>query len=76
MFIGGLNGNTSPEGLKTYFEQFGEVSECMIMKDAITKRSRGFGFITFKDAESVDKVLAKDKHMLDEKNVRFFLFIK
>lgn len=40
MFIGGLSGNTTPENLKSYFEQFGTVSECMIMKDAITKRSR------------------------------------
>ena len=40
MFIGGLSGTTTPENLKTYFEKFGAVSECMIMKDAITKRSR------------------------------------
>lgn len=40
MFIGGLSGQTSPDNLKKYFEQFGEITECMIMKDAITKRSR------------------------------------
>ncbi len=40
MFIGGLSGQTTPDNLKKYFEQFGPVSECMIMKDAITKRSR------------------------------------
>ena len=40
MFIGGLSGTTTPDNLKTYFEKFGAVSECMIMKDAITKRSR------------------------------------
>lgn len=40
MFIGGLSGQTTPENLKKYFEQFGNVAECMIMKDAITKRSR------------------------------------
>ena len=40
MFIGGLSGQTTPENLKKYFDQFGPVSECMIMKDAITKRSR------------------------------------
>ena len=31
--------------------------------------SRGFGFITFKDANSVDNVLATEVHMLDEKQV-------
>jgi len=69
MFIGGLSGQTTPENLKRYFEQFGPVSECMIMKDAITKRSRGFGFITFADSVSVDKVLEQDKHILDEKAI-------
>ncbi|CAF1414207.1 unnamed protein product [Adineta ricciae] len=69
MFIGGLSWQTTPENLKNYFTQFGEVLECMIMKDAITKRSRGFGFITFKDANSVENVLAKDVHMLDEKQI-------
>lgn len=69
MFIGGLSGQTTPENLKKYFETFGPVSECMIMKDAITKRSRGFGFITFSDAASVDKVLEVEKHVLDEKTV-------
>lgn len=69
MFIGGLSGLTTPENLKKYFEQFGPVSECMIMKDAITKRSRGFGFITFADSSSVDKVLEQGKHVLDEKAI-------
>jgi hypothetical protein len=31
--------------------------------------SRGFGFITFKDINAVEKVLGKDVHMLDEKQV-------
>jgi len=39
------------------------------MKDAITKRSRGFGFITFSDAVSVDKVLEIEKHTLDDKTI-------
>jgi RNA recognition motif-containing protein len=72
MFVGGLSGQTTPDNLKKYFEQFGEVGECMIMKDAITKRSRGFGFITFKEASSVDRVLDKDKHILDDKFVSLY----
>jgi len=69
MFIGGLSGTTTPDNLKTYFEKFGAVSECMIMKDAITKRSRGFGFITYSDPNSVEKVLEEEKHILDEKTI-------
>lgn len=69
MFIGGLSGQTTPDNLKSYFEKFGAVSECMIMKDAITKRSRGFGFITFSDPASVDKVIELEKHILDEKAI-------
>ncbi len=28
------------EGLKGYFEQYGEVSDCVIMQDAMTKKPR------------------------------------
>lgn len=30
----------SAEGLKEYFCKFGEVKECMVMRDPVTKRSR------------------------------------
>lgn len=69
MFIGGLSWQTSQESLRDYFGQFGEISECMIMKDPMTKRSRGFGFITFTDSTSVDKVLANGPHELDSKMI-------
>lgn len=28
------------EGLREYFSQFGEVKECLVMRDPLTKRSR------------------------------------
>ena len=43
LFIGGLSYETSDEGLKNYFEQFGEVVDCIVMKYKDTNRSRGFG---------------------------------
>lgn len=69
MFIGGLSWQTSPESLRDYFSRFGEITEAMVMKDPTTRRSRGFGFITFGDAASVDKVLAQSTHELDGKKV-------
>merc|ERR1719305_1504875 len=41
----------------------------MVMKDPTTKRSRGFGFVTFSDPNSVDKVLAHGLHDLDGKKI-------
>ncbi|XP_043513179.1 RNA-binding protein Musashi homolog Rbp6-like isoform X2 [Frieseomelitta varia] len=41
----------------------------MVMKDPTTRRSRGFGFITFADPASVDKVLAQGNHELDGKKI-------
>ncbi|VDM49568.1 unnamed protein product [Toxocara canis] len=40
MFIGGLSWQTTAEGLRDYFGKFGEVNECMVMRDPATKRAR------------------------------------
>jgi len=69
MFIGGLSWQTTPEGLKEYFSKFGDIAEVMVMKDPTTRRSRGFGFVTFSDPNSVDKVLAAGSHELDGKKI-------
>ncbi|KPM04331.1 RNA-binding protein Musashi-like protein [Sarcoptes scabiei] len=41
----------------------------MVMKDPTTRRSRGFGFVTFADPSSVDKVLMNGPHELDGKKI-------
>uniref|UniRef100_A0A8C3W952 Musashi RNA binding protein 2 n=1 Tax=Catagonus wagneri TaxID=51154 RepID=A0A8C3W952_9CETA len=55
--------------LRDYFSKFGEIRECMVMRDPTTKRSRGFGFVTFADPASVDKVLGQPHHELDSKTI-------
>lgn len=62
------------ESLRDYFSQFGEVLECTVMRDNNTGRSRGFGFLTFKDAKTVNIVMVKE-HFLDGKIVSFYLWL-
>ena len=42
--------------LKQYFSKYGEVKEYQIIRDPVSKSSRGFGFVRFYD-ESVAKDL-------------------
>jgi len=56
------------ESLRNYFTSFGEVTDCVVMRDPNTGRSRGFGFLTFVDSSVVNTVLVKE-HQLDGKIV-------
>jgi RNA recognition motif-containing protein len=57
IFIGGLPNDLKDDELLDFFKAFGDVSDATIMNDRVTGKSRGFGFVTFTDMESVHKVL-------------------
>nr|XP_042698016.1 heterogeneous nuclear ribonucleoprotein A1-like [Chrysemys picta bellii] len=56
LFIGGLSFETD-ESLRGHFEQWGTLTDCMVMRDPNTKRSRGFGFVTYSTVEEVDAAM-------------------
>ena len=58
------------EDLQRYFGRFGEVIDCVVMKNSESGRSRGFGFVTFADPANVDVVLRSGPHVLDSRTVR------
>ncbi|KAJ4726747.1 putative RNA-binding family protein [Melia azedarach] len=55
IFVGGLAWETQTDTMKNYFAQFGEILEAVIITDRITGKSKGYGFVTFKDPESARK---------------------
>lgn len=51
--------------MQEYFQKYGNVTECTLMLDKETGKSRGFGFVTFDTEEEVEQVLAHSKeHIL------------
>ena len=49
---------------------YGTVQDAVVMKDPVSRRSRGFGFITFTDINAVDNALAHEPHTIDARKVR------
>merc|ERR1719326_2360599 len=65
IFVGGLHPSTTSQSLYNYFVQFGSLSDAIVMRDAVTKRPRGFGFVTFVDPASLTSVTRTRLHHVD-----------
>lgn len=59
LFIGGLAWETNDGGLRKAFEEFGEIQEARVVLDRETGRSRGFGFVSYVDADAAKNAIAK-----------------
>jgi cold-inducible RNA-binding protein len=70
LFVGGLAWTTNEAGLREAFSKFGEVVEAAVVNDRDTGRSRGFGFVTFADADSARKACALNGTELDGRELR------
>ncbi|KAK7353429.1 hypothetical protein VNO80_18876 [Phaseolus coccineus] len=65
IFVGGLAWETKRDSLKRYFDQFGEILEAVVITDRITGRSKGYGFVTFKDPNSAARACLNPYPVID-----------
>ncbi|KAL8116156.1 hypothetical protein AgCh_022598 [Apium graveolens] len=69
-FVGGLAWATTDVSLENAFSQFGDITDSKIINDRETGRSRGFGFVTFKDEKSMrDAIEGMNGQELDGRNI-------
>ncbi len=57
LFVGGLSWGTDSEGLRQAFAEYGDLSDAVVINDRETGRSRGFGFVTFEDANDAQSAM-------------------
>jgi len=71
VFVAALNWNTDEDALSNHFSAIGPVEEAIIIKDRDTKRSKGFGFVTFANKEDADRAIQElDNSELDGKTIK------
>ncbi|XP_038884547.1 RNA-binding protein 38-like [Benincasa hispida] len=58
LFVGGLAWETQSHEMHSFFQQFGDILEAVIIQDKHTGKSKGYGFVTFKDPESARRACA------------------
>ena len=59
----GIPWDVDTNGLKEYMSKFGELEDCVVMKERSTGRSRGFGYVTFTSVEDAKKALSGEHHL-------------
>ncbi|XP_022747045.1 glycine-rich RNA-binding protein GRP1A-like [Durio zibethinus] len=69
-FVGGLAWSTDDRSLEEAFSAFGEIIESKIINDRETGRSKGFGFVTFREEKAMrDAIEAMNGQNLDGRNI-------
>ncbi|OAY81431.1 Glycine-rich RNA-binding protein GRP1A [Ananas comosus] len=69
-FVGGLAWATDSHTLEEAFRPFGEILESKIINDRETGRSRGFGFVTFANEQSMrDAIEGMNGKSLDGRSI-------
>jgi RNA recognition motif-containing protein len=71
LFVGNLSFQTTEITLQDAFEAFGSVTDCKIMMDRATNRSRGFAFVTMGSNEEGEAAIkGLDGKQLDGRAIK------
>lgn len=71
IFVGDLSNEVNDEVLLQAFSAFGSVSEARVMWDMKTGRSRGYGFVAFREFDDAEKALkSMDREWLGSRAIR------
>jgi heterogeneous nuclear ribonucleoprotein A1/A3 len=69
LYIRNLNFETTTESLHASFAAFGDIVDSAVIKDKATGRSKGFGFITYANADDARRALAAPTREVEGRQV-------
>jgi RNA recognition motif-containing protein len=59
IYVGNLPFSVTQQQLQELFANFGEIEEALVVANKFSGRSKGFGFVSFKDEAAVEKAIAE-----------------
>ncbi|KAK9164855.1 hypothetical protein Scep_000046 [Stephania cephalantha] len=65
VFVGGLAWETQSDTLRRHFEHYGEILEAVVITDKNSGRSKGYGFVTFRDPEAAWRACSDPNPVID-----------
>lgn len=65
LYVGNLPFSVDQKQLQELFSEFGEIEEAVVISNKFSGRSKGFGFVTFKEDADADKAVSE----MNEKEV-------
>ena len=57
IYVGNLHYKVDEEVLREIFEEYGEVAAVKIVTDNVTRKSKGFGFVTMNDENNAKQAI-------------------
>ena len=57
IYVSNLSFKVDDEDLRQVFEEYGEVASAKVIRDRVTGRSRGFGFVEMPDQDASQKAI-------------------
>jgi RNA recognition motif-containing protein len=59
VYVGNLPWKVDDNGLKDIFSQYGDIEEAVVIREKYSRRSKGFGFVTFVNDADADKAISE-----------------
>ncbi|MFT5171565.1 MAG: cold-inducible RNA-binding protein [Candidatus Marinamargulisbacteria bacterium] len=70
IFVGNLSTETTEEEIKSEFSSCGEIESADLITEKATGRSRGFAFVSYKEASSLPAAIEKNGNPFNGKPLR------
>ncbi len=71
LYVSNLSYSTDESDLESKFKQYGNILSTKIIKDPNSKKSRGFGFVTFEELRDAERAIEKmNESDIDGRKIR------